>query len=323
MSINHRHSCMCIDSQTCPSPQRRCSNMAITFAFLAFIIGIVPQTTCSFLSINPAEVLRYPNVWPPQIVIDMYPNSTRDDLIDMILNGTIPVGGDVVDQPTTTVADANALLSDPKKLRRLVQDFNPFADRLSFAPTFIGQDHSLQHRQEDDERHLAFFEDLLEDGRNITETNFTIHAGLWRYGVFQIDGKCYPMGGASETIATNVPPPEPSLKAARAMAIIASVSGFAGVVLAMSNCHMDDKTRRRRNKYVAVLYMLAALSTWLTFLIHNITACQGKQRRWDEGPLEGLVLLYGKCQCRVGCFLTIVAGCCYLIAVVTVLIYSG
>jgi len=315
---------MCIDSQTYPSPPRRCSNTAITFAFLAFIIGIVPQTTCSFLSINPAEVLRYPDVWPPQIVLDAYPNITRDDLIDMILNGTIPVGGDVVDQPTTTVADANAPLSDPKKLRRLVQDFNPFADRLSFAPTFIGQDHSLQHHQDDDERrNLAFFDDLLENGRNITETNFTINAGLWRYGVFQIDGKCYPMGDASETIATNVPPPEPSLKAARAMAIIASVSGFSGIVLAISNCHMDDKTRRRRNKYVAVLYMLAALSTWLTFLIHNITACQGKQRSWDEGPMEGLVLLYGKCQCRVGCFLTIVAGCCYLIAVVTVLIYSG
>ena len=279
----------------------------------------------------------------------------------------------MVDVATTT-ADGKAPV--PKKLRRLLEDgpedmldldINPFADRLAFAPTFIGGYCPRQHdgEEEEDQRYLQLVDEVTgvvedvvdvvtpgggEDGtsegggggslpaipgvgiltpsdsvldeigigtRNITATNFTVNAGLWKYGIFVIDGQCHPMHEA------NAPPPEPSLKAARAMAIIASISGFAGIVLAMSNCHMDDKTRRRRNKYVAVLYMLAALSTWLTFLIHNITACQGKQRRWDEGLLEGLVLLYGKCQCRVGCFLTIVAGCCYLIAVVTVLIYTG
>ena len=381
-----------------------CSNTAITFAFIAFCIGIVPQTTCSFLSINPAEVLSYPDVWPPQIIVDKFPNFTRVELIEMILNGTIPVIGETVASGVRT-ADGGAPV--PKKKMRLrqlaaagedsdyefyheadggsdmyVDDSNPFADRISFAPTYIGQDLRLQHRhgycpRSRDDRHdprrLQLEDDvatIVEDvvggdgesqeeggaggdasspgslppipglpsfggispsdsildqvglgGRNITATNFTINAGPWKIGVYQIDGMCYPMREAGDI--QNKPPPEPSLKAARAMGIIASVAGFVGIVLAMANCHMDDKTRRRRNKYVATLYLLAAVSTWLTFLIHNITACQGKQRVWDQGPLEGLVLLYGKCQCRAGCFLTIVAGCCYLVAVVTVLIYSG
>ena len=379
-----------------------CSNTAITFAFIAFGIGLVPQTTCSFLSINPAEVLQYPTVWPPQIVVEAYPNTSRGELIEMVLNGTVPVSGEAV------ATGRNAKAPVPKKTMRLrqlqavqggdgyehymstedshMQVDNPFADRISFAPTHIGHDMNLQHRygycprrldgHRHDARRLQLVEDvattIVEDvivgggdgsqededaesggtgplppipglptfggigpsdsildqvglsGRNITATNFTVNAGPWKVGVYQIDGRCYPMNDYGDNTTPSQPPPaEPSLQAARAMGIIASVAGFAGIVLAMTNCHMDDKTRRRRNKYVACLYLLAAISTWLTFLIKNITACKGKQRTWDAGPLEGLVLLYGKCQCRAGCFLTIVAGCCYLVAVVTVLIYSG
>lgn len=390
-----------------------CSNTAVAFAFMAFCVGLVPQTTCSFLSVNPAEVLRYPDVWPPQIVVDRFPNHTRVELIEMILNGTIPVGGEAV---ATGVRTAEADAPVPKRTRRGLlrplllaagesdsdsdsdhnyeyfypeaddgdghvvnnnsdndDNDNPFADRISFAPTYIGQDLNWQHRHghcprlpydHHDPRRLQLADDVatvVEDvvggggddetqalppipglpsfggispsdsildqvglgGRNITATNFTVNAGPWKVGVYQIDGRCYPMNEAGDDDVQTKPPPEPSLRAARAMGIVASVSGFVGIVLAMTNCHMDDKTRRRRNRYVASLYLLAAVSTWLTFLIHNITACQGKQRIWDRGPLEGLVLLYGKCQCRAGCFLTIVAGCCYLVAVVTVLIYSG
>ena len=387
-----------------------CSNTAITFAFIAFGIGLVPQTTCSFLSINPAEVLQYPNVWPPQIVVDLYPNTSRGELIEMILNGSIPVSGEAV----ATGRNAKAPVPKKTRLRQLQAEVpggdsyeydmstedshmyadnndNPFADHISFAPTHIGHNLHLQHRygycprrldgHRHDPRRLQLVEDvtaIVEDvivgggdgsqgdtgggdgdgdggdstgplppipglptfggispsdsildqvglsGRNITATNFTVNAGPWKVGVYQIDGKCYPMTDYGDNTTPSQPPPaEPSLQAARAMGIIASVAGFAGIVLAMTNCHMDDKTRRRRNKYVACLYLLAAISTWLTFLIKNITACQGKQRTWEGGPLEGLVLLYGKCQCRAGCFLTIVAGCCYLVAVVTVLIYSG
>ena len=330
-----------------------CSNTAITFAFIAFCIGIVPQTTCSFLSINPAEVLSYPDVWPPQIIVDKFPNFTRVELIEMILNGTVPVSGETVATGVRT-ADGSAPVPKKKMMRARqlaaagennnyydyeyyhpeadgdhsdmhVDDSNPFADRISFAPTHIGQDLRLQHRHgycprhlndRHDSRQLQLVDDvaiIVEDavggggdesqedgeaddggspgplppipglpsyggispsdsildqvglgGRNITATNFTINAGPWKIGVYQIDGRCYPMNEAGDI--KNKPPPEPSLKAARAMGIIASVAGFVGIVLTMTNCHMDDKTRRRRNKYVATLYLLAAVSTWLTTL---------------------------------------------------------
>ena len=76
-----------------------CSNTAITFAFIAFGIGLVPQTTCSFLSINPAEVLSYPNV-------------SRGGLIEMVLNGTVPVSGEAV------ASGRNAKAPVPKKARQ-------------------------------------------------------------------------------------------------------------------------------------------------------------------------------------------------------------
>jgi hypothetical protein len=377
-----------------------CSNVATVFAVCALCVGLVPQVTCSFLSINPAEVLSYPMVWPPQFVVDAFPNTTnKTDLIEGILNGSIPIGGDVVAtgdraeenkkrkvRPRRWLAARAARGGWEPLPEAAEEDGNPFADRLAFAPTYLGRDWTLQHRNglcprplpgpaaarghnRDDprrQRDLQFVDDMVAivedvvpgDGdasagggegggssapplppipglpsfggispseslldqvgfgqRNITATTFTVNAGPWRFGVYQIDGRCYPMD--DNTVV------ETSLRVARATGIVASVAGFAGIVLAMTNCHLDDKTRRHRNKFVAALYLLAAVSTFLTFFIYNITACQGKRRMWDAGPLDGLVLLYGKCQCRAGCFLTIVAGCCYLAAVGTVLIYSG
>ena len=98
----------------------------------------------------------------------------------------------------------------------------------------------------------------------------------------------------------------------------------AALVAGMINCRRNDKDRRRWNRWIAALYALAALSTWLTFVIVNIDSCQGAERKWiAPGPLQGLSLQYGRCICRAGCFLTIVVGCCYLTATVCVLLYSG
>lgn len=226
-----------------------CSNAALVLAFVAVIIGIVPQTTCSFLTINPSNITSYPNNYPP---------------------------------PATGPADA---------LKDAVQ--------------------TLQQQQEAEDESGLFgpwtpVSEEVENKRNITETPFTINIGPWLVGSDEIDGVCYPIGNTEQYGA---PPPDPSLLAARAFGIVASVAGSVAFVWGMINCHLDDKARRRRNRCVALLYGVAAIATWLTFLIANIGACQGAERTWIEpGPLQGLSLQYGQCICRAGCFLTIVVG---------------
>ena len=243
-------------------PKNSCSNAALVLAFVAVIIGIIPQTTCSFLTINPSNITSYPNDYPP---------------------------------PATVPADV---------IKGAVQTLQ-------------------QQKQEAEENGSGFgpWSEEVENYRNITATPFTVNIGPWLVGSDEIDGVCYPIG---DTEQYGAPPPEPSLLAARAFGIVASVAGSAAFVWGMINCHLDDKTRRKRNRCVAVLYGLATIATWLTFLIANIGACQGAERTWIEpGPLQGLSLQYGRCICRAGCFLTIVVGCCYLAATVCVLLYSG
>lgn len=243
--------------------QNSCSNAALVLAFVAVIIGIVPQTTCSFLTINPTNITSYPNNYPP-------PAIGPEDIV--------------------------------KEAVQTLQQQQEAEDESGFGPwTPVSEE--------------------VENYRNITETPFTINIGPWLVGSDEIDGVCYPI---SSTEQYGAPPPDPSLLAARAFGIVASVAGSAAFVWGMINCHLDDKTRRRRNRCVALLYGTAAIATWLTFLIANIGACQGAERTWIEpGPLQGLSLQYGRCICRAGCFLTIVVGCCYMAAMVCVLLYSG
>mmetsp|Transcript_37505 Transcript_37505/g.81714 ORF Transcript_37505/g.81714 Transcript_37505/m.81714 type:complete len:310 (+) Transcript_37505:318-1247(+) len=299
-----------------------CSNIALIFAFIATVLVIVPQSTCSFLSINPAEIVKMPDVWPPEHIAILFPNISNSTMMDMINNGTIDL----------THNDSMAAVNEsPSKRRRRQQQ----------------QEQQQQEQQQERMLRKLVEEEVYPSGggvpvsthqrsvlegsiidelfpttggtaRNITATRYTINLGPWLVGSYQIDGKCYKMDAIDRA-----PPPEPSLLASRAMGIIAAVSGFAGFVAAMFNLGADDETRRRRNRYIAVLYSLAAVSTWLTFLIANMSACKGAERTWYAGALEGLVLKYDSCQCRAGCFLTITAGCSFIISVICVLTYSG
>ena len=235
-----------------------CSNTALALAFVAVCIGIVPQTTCSFLTINPNNITSYPN------------------------------------NPLPQAANGSAV-----------------------------QTLQAQAAEEEDESSGGIFGPWAPSipKRNITEGPFTINLGPWLVGSDEIDGKCYPI---ETTARYGAPPSSPFLYAARAFGIVASVAGCAALVVGMVNCHRSDKDRRRWNRWMAVLYALAAVSTWLTFLIANVDACQGAERRWiAPGPLQGLSLQYGRCICRAGCFLTMVVGFCYLAATVCVLLYSG
>ena len=247
-----------------------CSNAALVLAFVAVIIGIVPQTTCSFLTINPSNITSYPNNYPP------------------------PATG-----PADVLKEAAVQAFQQQQQEAEVEDESGFGPWTSAS-------------------------EEVDSYRNITATPFTINIGPWLVGSDEIDGVCYPIGSTQKYGA---PPPDPSLLAARAFGIVASVAGSAAFVGGMINCHLDDKARRKRNRFVALLYGLAAVSTWLTFLIANIASCQGgadARRTWVEpGPLQGLSLQYGRCICRAGCFLTMVVGCCYMAATVCVLLYSG
>ena len=238
-----------------------CSNTALALAFVAVCIGIVPQTTCSFLTINPSNITSYPNNYPPPEL--------------QAANGS-----------AVQILQAQAAEEEEDDSGGI---FGPWAPSIP--------------------------------KRNITEGPFTVNLGPWLVGSDEIDGKCYPI---ESTARYGAPPPDPSLYAARAFGVVASVAGCAALVAGMINCHRNDKDRRRWNRWIAALYALAALSTWMTFVIVNIDSCQGAERKWiAPGPLQGLSLQYGRCICRAGCFLTIVVGCCYLTATVCVLLYSG
>jgi hypothetical protein len=228
-------------------------------------IGIIPQTTCSFLTINPSNITSYPDDYP------------------------LPATG-----PANVAEEEDA-----------------------------AQAMQQQQQQQQQQTDIFFPWNAPLPERNITSTAFTVNLGPWLVGSDEIDGVCYPLSNALE--ASGAPPPDPSLLAARAFGIVASIAGSAAVVAALVNCRRDDAGRRRWNRRcVAWLYAAAAVATWLTFLIANIAACRGAERNWIKpGPLQGLTLQYGRCICRAGCFLTMAVGFCYMAATVCVLLYSG
>ena len=274
-----------------------------------------------------------PNVWPPKDISDRYPNIANKTLEDLLNNGTISVEG----ATTGNIPSERYRRQLPQRqqqrrmLQQLVeQEIYPvesvpsqrkilsknFLDEL-FPPLGAGVE-QVEEEISSGRQGSAVGGVFGDFKRNITASIFTINLGPWLVGTYEIDGRCYKLGDIDRA-----PPPETSLLVSRAMGIIAAVSGFAGFVAAIFNCGADDKTRRQRNRYIAVLYALATVSTWLMFLIHNISACHGEDRTWDKGPLAGLVLQYGRCECRAGCFLTITAGCCFIVSVICVLTYSG
>ena len=284
-----------------------CSNFAVAFAFLALICGIVPQTTCSYVSTNPTKVVALPSRWAVPNVTGL--NETmKERIIDYINENA----GDVSIEDIAGVLDDRRLLDVQQ--HRYLQQRNLVA---------------AQQRQEDDEEeeikqrgvmprslqggNFFYPEDSLLPRRNITVTNWTANAGPWLFGRAYLDNACLPIKDYQPTFG------DPTVLAVRAMGIVASVSGLLGILAALCSCKEDAKTRRRNNRIIALLYGLAFVSTCLTALMFNARMCKGNPVTVTQGPLEGLVVMYGKCQCRAGCIINVFTAICYLLSTITVL----
>mmetsp|Transcript_35795 Transcript_35795/g.72646 ORF Transcript_35795/g.72646 Transcript_35795/m.72646 type:complete len:263 (-) Transcript_35795:950-1738(-) len=261
------------------------------------IIGIVPQSTCSFISVQPADIIKMPNILTSSNSTNTSrPNATIDDLKDLV--------------------DSIDIIQD-------LGNYSSVTDNINFQPVI--EDEQLQDLLTPDVDDGFFKSPDWNDPfflprRNINSTGLTANVGPWRVGSHQMDGKCYKIQGVGR-----IPIVNPSMLVSRAMGIVASVSGFVGLVLACFTCQVDDNARRTRNRYISAIYWLAATSTWMTLFLFNSDFCKGHIREWesDEGILAGLVVEYGDCQCRAGCTLAFTAGTLYMISAVTVLLYSG
>lgn len=155
---------------------------------------------------------------------------------------------------------------------------------------------------------------LVSDLINRTSSEYTLNVGPWMVGSNKIDNKCRTISDL-ERVTLDAP-----FQTARAMGILATLSGFLAIVAACFGVHKNSSTRRVLNYGISGLYLFAGLAASLTMTIFGSKMCStGEYKAWGVGDNNITTVEYGGCQCRAGCILSIVVALLYFTAGICVL----